>query len=206
MKGVTQRLLVSIAIITVSGCNETEFTTTDSLVGADRLLPQEVLAAENIQISRTVGGGFGSPFHMLSYELDQHDALIVTHLVRGAFDEDKLIDREEFQLSGEAAQKVRKELWRLRPSEFKKLDSLGWPTRPAGCERTIDHDNGEISVFFWDDGQTPGQLEDDLVAVFELPYRSSCDNETAKQARSLIKTVITSFPTSRVAAGFAAGT
>lgn len=58
-----------------------------------------------------------------------------------------------------------------------------------------------MTVLFRKRGDDP-KVHDDLLTAFELPLERGCSNQAATEARGLLKTVLQSFPESRVAANF----
>jgi len=164
-----------------------------SLVGAERLPPDERLSLEAVQINRGYGDGSQG---LLSWELRPDGSLSVTHYGAGRGEAPAT---ERFRLDAATAGRVRRLLRRVRPETLDGIDSH--EARPSGCERRGPHDSGELAIVFIDEGRAPG-IEDDRLGTFELPRPGSCDTAQAREARQLVRQVMDSLPKSEVASGF----
>lgn len=155
---------------------------------AGSLFPSKAdLVRETIEINRSYGGeGYGE--HLLSFALSSNDVLTVTHTF---IPDDKIVGIETFTLSSRVAANVRQQLWRIRPA---KLEGYNADVRPLGCNKSIVHDFGDITVLFYPDEETFG--------FFTLPYPDSCNNAAAQKARSTLEEVLAMFPSSKVAESF----
>lgn len=181
----TAALLLGPLLLCCS-CERSAIEPSESLVGANALPPSSVLSQEIIQINRGFGGsGYGEDF--LSYELRPDNSLAVTHTFRP---EDRVRGSETFRVSAKVAEQARRALWRLRPDELRGVEH---ETRPTGCDKIYDA-GSEAAVAFIN--------PDERIAVVDLPYRGDCDAHSARIARTIVREVLTSFPKSKVAAGF----
>lgn len=163
----------------------------------DRLVPGEVYFSQGsgqeiILISQGFGGE-GLGMHRLTYELAPDDELKVSyHLMT----ESQAMAEESHSLSAEAASRLRRDLWRLRPEKSSDNVFENWPTLPLGCNRAGPHDFPETWVLFLPDQNKPEGR------AFDLPSTESCNSSAAQQARLLIEGTITSFPNSKIADEF----
>lgn len=175
-----------IGSVFLCSCERSAIEPSDSLVGAKALPSSSALSQEIIQINRD-GGGKGYGLDFLSYELRPDNLLAVTHIVRP---NDRVRGPETFRLAPNVADQARRALWRLRPA---KLEGVEYETRPIGCHKIYDAGSEAAVVFI---------SADKRIGVVDVPYQGDCDTRSAMIARSIVREVLTSFPHSKVAAGF----
>ncbi|RIV83378.1 hypothetical protein [Aurantiacibacter zhengii] len=195
-------ILGLVGALSVTACDDDDAAVSRSLVDAGFWQSKDVSADEAIEVFWNLGGGLNDePTHILSYQIGPGNTLKVAHLERlGATD--RTIAEEVFQLPANVADNARTQLWRLRPRKLGSFDDPSMFVRPIGCEPISAHDVAELNVAFLNDNDTSQVTEDDLMALFELPSRRSCDNDHARQARQLLSRVIEGLPKSRVTRDF----
>ncbi len=184
-----------IAVLLLTSCDRPAIQPGESLVGAKNLPPARVLSREIVQIN-TGFDGF-SP-GMLSYELRPDNTLEVSLTFRPKF-ADKKFGPDIFHLPPKVAAQARQSLWRLRPEQ---LQGVAYETYPVGCSRPPSDISPDASVVFIAEGPKPG-VEDDRVGIFAEPRYSTCNNPRVRDANDIIGQVLSSFPTSGVAAEYA---
>ena len=181
----------------LASCDRPAIEASQSLVGAKELPTARELSRETIQMNEGFGGdGFGT--HLLSYELRPNNELAVKHYERSIEKGEVVRGSETFNLSTDVADRARRSLWRMRPSDLKGLD---YEIRPVGCKQQWDHDFGDYTFLFIKEGGESG-VRDDLLGVSLIPEPESCDNPAARLARALVPEVLAHFPKSKVANSF----
>ena len=183
--------LLAVSLFCAS-CHRPAIDPSQSLVGAKTLPPARVLSRETIQISRATRSSTSGP---LIYELRPDGRLSVTLM---GSDLKTPISHQTFHLQSDVAARARRALWRVRPGELKGLQ---WINPPTDCPQPPTDTHSEVTVAFIAEGPKPG-IDDDRVGVFDLPYKSICNTRQSNDARTLVQTVLQSFPASRAANEF----
>lgn len=180
----------ALALIFLTSC-EGETRVPDRLVPGDVYFSAHTLQ-ETIQIHQGFGGeGYG--LHRLTYELRPDNELRVGYWL---MTQSEVVAEDNFDLSSDAADMMRRNLWRLRPENISDDLFEEWPTLPLDCERRGTHDFGDIWIAFLPhENEARGRM-------FELPIKASCNSASAKQARLLIQEVLASLPSSKIADEF----
>ena len=195
--GLVARISAVAASLLCLSCHRPAIEPSQSLVAAKNLPTAEVLSRETIQINRGLGSWPSAP-GSLEYELRPDGSLTVTHK---KFDRDFhqiTVGQQTFRLAQSAAMAARRLLWRLRPEP---LQGITVEALPIGCPHPPIDAPPEFFVDFISEGPKPGIADDKLGIVF-LPYADDCRTKGAAEARSLIGTVLQSFPASNAAAEY----
>lgn len=164
---------------------------------SERLVPGDLtidakLSRESVEIEQ----GFrrdGYGIHRLSYLLNSEDELEVSYWY---MPNDEAVAKETYRLASDDAERVREELWRLRPEALSRDSMNDRSIRPLNCQQQGPHDQGEILVHFIGD---PNYKR---LASFELPTEQSCKSAAAREARQLLFRIVRSFPKSDIASKF----
>ena len=179
-----------VASILVAACDNSAIDSRRSLVGAKKLPSREVLSGETIQISHVFSGPGAQ---RLTFELRPNESLTVTLAatdgkIQGA--------KQTFQLSSTIAAQARWKLWRIRPER----EGVGW-TAPSDCPAQAANARPDLTVVFLT--ERPGELTGIVPrATFGLPPKSICNTKAAEEARNLVRSVVQSFPPSKLPAEF----
>ena len=182
--------LISCTLAFCGSCHAAPHVS-DRLVPGDLIIDEE-LSRELVEIQQGFGrDGYG--IHRLSYLLNTEDELEVSYWF---MPNDEALARETYKLPSDAAQRVREELWRIRPEALSRDWMNVRSIRPLNCQEQGPHDQGEILVHYI------GDPHYERLATFELPTEQSCKSAAAREARQLLFRIVRSFPASDIASKF----
>lgn len=183
--------IILLVVFSAGACRPAHDISFNSLVGAKSLPKPEVLSHEMIYISRGYRLTQDGP---LSFTLRPDNVLTIA-----AERADRTVkQKEDFHLPAEAANRVRQALWRVRPE---KLRGSEWETLPTNCPEQPSDAGNDIAVAFIAPG-TQARPEENEAEAFTLPLRAYCHSSQANEARALLRSVLRSFPQSRVVTAF----
>ena len=182
--------LISCTLAFCGACHAAPHVS-DRLVPGDLIIDEE-MSQELIEIQQGFGGdGYG--IHRLSYLLNAEDELEVSYWF---MPNDEAVVKETYRLASDDAERVRGELWRLRPEALSRDWMNDRSIRPLNCQQLGPHDQGEILVHFIGDPNYQS------LASFELPTEQSCKSAAAREARQVLFRIVRSLPASDIAIKF----
>lgn len=168
-------------------CQRSAIDPSQSLVGARKLPPADVLSREFIEMDRM----FGDPGPRLILQLSADDSLTVT-----LTDWDRkqlkqfIVGKQLLRLSRDTAGTARRLLWRVRPEN---LAGMASSTQPIGCSPPPPDETPDYTVGFIADG-LKSRVEDEHVGIFDV--FPSCKAKNANLARVVLRRVLALLPQS----------
>lgn len=190
MRLIASTLMQLIALSLCTSCNRTPIGQYDSLVGAETLPPADLLSRETIEIDQERY----EPGPRLIYQLEPNNSLTIT--LTDWTPEQRILAKQSFQLSTDAANNARRLLWRIRPE---RLQGMAETTKLQDCPPPPPDEFPDLTVGFIVNGP---KTADDVGNVGIFAVSPGCQTRDATEVRQVIRQALSLFPPSTIPAEF----